>query len=178
VENLKRSWEKLIELWRIPLKVEFGRRRPSGFKGENKGSEELGRREFFLQLKKNLMGRISEKIPDFIIDPKPRIPHDNFLYPEFLKFGWPKEEVVERELVPWGEIEINKQCNLCGEYVFVCPTKALQIEVKEGKKQLVFYPASCCQCRFCEGFCSQRGVKLSPFFDFSFWGKKVVFSFE
>jgi ferredoxin len=179
VENLKKSWEKLIELWKIPLKVEFGRKKPRGFKGESKGDEEeLGRRDFFLQLKRNVVGKISEKIPDFIINPKPKIPHDNFLYPEFLKFGLPKKEVVGRELVPWGEVEVNKNCNLCGECVYVCPPKALQIEVRDGEKRLVFYPASCSQCRFCEGLCPQKGIKISPAVDFSLWGKRVVFSFE
>jgi ferredoxin len=177
VENLKKSWRKLIELWNIPLRVEFGIKRPAGFSGKKRGEGEMGRRDFFFQLKENFMERVFERLPEFIINPKPKIPHDNFLYPDFLKFGLPKKEVVERELVPWGEIEISKDCDLCSECVYVCPRKALEIEKKE-KKRIVFYPASCSQCRFCEGICPKKAIKISPTFDFSVWGKRVIFSFE
>ncbi len=132
------------------------------------------RHDFLVSVKRHLMvggvelinGRIEPYISreeSFFSYHLPR--HRELLLLVLRKLGEPSLEETSLLNIPFAQLEIDENCNFCGDCVMFCPTSALKKTERDGTGSLDFSLSSCTDCGLCQSSCAVTAIKIVDKFE-------------
>ncbi len=136
------------------------------------------RREFFTLLRNRATGKVSDAL-NIINRQVPAESYREQKIPEHRKLllhFWPKlSKQIKKPsgCLPFTEIEIGSDCDLCNVCVKACPTGALLRSEDNSKVTLKHDIDFCVKCGLCGEICPQRAIKYPEIVEVSSFNRKL-----